>query len=380
MRIGMFADMYKPHLSGVTNCIWLYKRRFEELGHEVFVFTYGNLEYKDDERNVIRSPALPWGTTGWQAGVHLSRAAREVIPTLDIAHVHHPFVSGRVALKYAKPLGIPVVFTNHTRYDIYSDAYAHWIPHSIRMAYLQRNLHSFASQTDAVVAPSEGIRQWLSSFGVTDRAVTVSNAVDIEPFIHPAHPRSRTEFGFSESSVVFCYLGRIGPEKNLSLLVEAFIRAAKTDPHCCLLLLGDGPARSEAQERLWAHDLTSRVHFAGLTPYALVPDFLAAADVFVSASVSEVHPLVIMEGMAAGLPTVGVRSPGVSDIVVDGKTGFLVPEDAGAFSERVLELARDGDLRARMSAAARTEAERYDIRTVATDVLALYAAVGARID
>ena len=45
MRIGMFADMYKPHISGVTNYISLYKSRFEELGHEVFVFTFGDRSY-----------------------------------------------------------------------------------------------------------------------------------------------------------------------------------------------------------------------------------------------------------------------------------------------------------------------------------------------
>jgi glycosyltransferase involved in cell wall biosynthesis len=72
-----------------------------------------------------------------------------------------------------------------------------------------------------------------------------------------------------------------------------------------------------------------------------VPDYLAAADVFVTASVSEVHPLVIMEAFAAGLPAIGVHSPGVGDIVEDGVTGFLTSEDAGAFAARITEIATD---------------------------------------
>jgi len=378
MRIGMFADMYKPHLSGVTNYISLYKQRFEALGHEVFVFTYGNTDHIDDEPNIVRSPAFAWGKTGWQVGLALSREARELIPTLDVAHVHHPFVSGRIALRYAKPAGIPVVFTNHTRYDIYSDAYARFFPRGFRMSFLKANLHSFAEKIDLVISPSPGIKQWLSDFGITDDAVLLSNCVDTEPFLHPAHVRDRTEFGFAQDSVVFCYLGRIGPEKNLGLLVDAFIRAAEADSRVALLLLGDGPGRGEAQERLWAHGLTDRVQFAGLTPYALVPEMIAAADVFVTASVSEVHPLVVMEAMAAGLPAIGIVSPGVGDIIVDGETGFLTAEDPREFSARMIELARDDELRSRMSHASRDAAAGYDVRIMADRMLELYRSVGAK--
>jgi len=378
MRIGMFADMYKPHLSGVTNYISLYKQRFEALGHEVFVFTYGNTDHIDDEPNIVRSPAFAWGKTGWQVGLALSREARELIPTLDVAHVHHPFVSGRIALRYAKPAGIPVVFTNHTRYDIYSDAYARFFPRGFRMSFLRANLHSFAEKIDLVISPSPGIKQWLSDFGITDDAVLLSNCVDTEPFLHPAHVRNRTEFGFAEDSVVFCYLGRIGPEKNLDLLVDAFIRAAAADSRVSLLLLGDGPTRGAAQERLWAHGLMDRVHFAGLTPYSMVPAMIAAADVFVTASVSEVHPLVVMEAMAAGLPAIGVRSPGVGDIIVDGETGFLTAEDADEFSARMIELAGDDGLRSRMGHASQEAAAGYDVRIMADRMLDLYRSVGAK--
>ena len=372
MRIGMFADMYKPHLSGVTNYISLYKRRFEELGHEVFVFTYGNRDYVDTEANIVRSPGIAWGSTGWQLGLGVSRDTRELMATLDIAHVHHPFLSGPVALRFCAPYGIPVVFTNHTRYDIYSDAYAGFVPQKMRMSVLRRYLAGFAKDVDLVIAPSPGILQWLADFEITDDAVELSNCVDTEPFLHPAHPRERTGFGFPADSVVFCYLGRLGPEKNLPLLIEAFIRVAQSDPRARLLLLGDGPSRGEAQERLWARGLTDRVHFAGRTPYEIVPDMLAAADVFVTASVSEVHPLVVMEAMAAGLPVIGIHSPGVGDIVQHEKTGFLTNEDAGEFVARMLQIASETDLRQRLGEAARIDAANYDIRIMADRMLDHY--------
>ncbi len=372
MRIGMFADMYKPHLSGVTNYISLYKERFEELGHEVFVLTFGETDYLDDEPNIVRSPALAWGDTGWQAGIALSEEARRLVPTLDIAHAHHPFLAGRLAVKHCKPLGIPVVFTNHTRYDIYSDAYASFVPRRVRMWGLRRYLRGFMHDVDCVIAPSPGIKQWLADFGLTRDAVLLSNAVDTHPFMHPLEPIDRAEFGFPADGIVFCYLGRVGPEKNLDVLIDAFIQVAEAEPLACLLVLGDGPGRQEAQDRISEHDLCDRAHFAGKTPYAIVPDYLAAADIFFTASVSEVHPLVIMEGMAAGLPAIGIQSPGVGDIIRDGVTGILTGGSVDEFAAAMLQLAQNAEERERMAAAAIEEAEHYDIRIMADKMLGLY--------
>ena len=368
----MFADMYKPHLSGVTNYIDLYKRRFEELGHEVWVFTFGNTEYEDSEPNVVRSPAVPWGDTGWQMGLILSSEAKRVIPTLDIAHVHHPFVSGRVALEYCRDAGVPIVFTNHPRYDLYSDTYAWFVPRAIRYAYIKHYLHDFAHDIDLVICPSPGIQTWLSEFGVTDHSVLLSNCIDTEPFRNPAAPIDRSHYGFAKSSVVFCYLGRVSNEKNMDLLVRAFIKAASEDERVCLLVLGEGTARAASEKAVAAAGLSDRVHFAGLTPYAEVPGRLASADVFVTASVSEVHPLVIMEAFATGLPAIGVTSPGVGDIIENDVTGFLVPEDADAFADRMTRLTRDEPLRSRMAEAATAKAAHYDIRIMAEEMLGHY--------
>lgn len=372
MRIGMFADMYKPHLSGVTNYISLYKKRLEDLGHEVWVFTFGNTDYTDDEPNVMRSPAIPWGDTGWQMGFVLSSAAKRIIPTLDIAHVHHPFLSGRVALEYCKPEGIPLVFTNHTRYDLYSDAYAWFMPKSMRYGYIRRYLHEFTSDIDLVIAPSPGIREWLAEFGITDKAVLLSNCIDTEPFKHPAAPHTRADYGFDPDSVIFCYLGRVSAEKNMGLLTEAVIKAALQVSTVCLLVLGEGTALAETRMAFGEAGLAQRVRFAGLTPYVEVPDHLAACDVFVTASVSEVHPLVVMEAFAAGLPAIGVRSPGVGDIIEDGVTGYLTAEDADEFASRMTELALDAELRSRMASAASATADGYDVRIMADQMVAHY--------
>ncbi len=189
MRIGFFADMYLPHISGVTNHISLYKRRFEDLGHEVFVFTFGDLDYADAEPNVVRSPGMPWGETGWRFALSLSPEARRLAETLDIIHVHHPFQSGRLAAPIAKRHDIPLVFTNHTRYDLYSDAYAAFVPSAVRYAFLRASLGGFLHRCDLVVAPAASIAEWLREFTGFDGATVVPNGVDTSAFAHPARTR-----------------------------------------------------------------------------------------------------------------------------------------------------------------------------------------------
>jgi hypothetical protein len=76
MRIGMMADAYKPHVSGVTNYISTNKRFLEQLGHEVHVFSYGDADYQDDECHVHRSPGLPLTDTGYYFSFQYSLAAK----------------------------------------------------------------------------------------------------------------------------------------------------------------------------------------------------------------------------------------------------------------------------------------------------------------
>ena len=322
---------------------------------------------------------MAWGDTGWQLGIRPTAEARALMAELDVAHVQHPFLSGRVALAHCRPHRIPIVFTNHTRYDLYSDTYAGWVPREVRMAYLRRYLCHFVTRIDLTIAPSASIADWLSELGITDGVVVLPNGVDTVPFTSPAKPRSRASLGLARGAVVLAYLGRLGHEKNIGVLLEAFATAAARDDRLALVLVGDGPARKEAQTRIAAAGLAERTRFLGLTPYGEVPNVLATCDAFATASVSEVHPLVVVEAMAAGLPVLGVHSPGISDTVDDGVSGLLVAEvDAVLLAERMNAIAADPALRSRLSAGARAGAARYDIRATGARLLAAYEHLLAR--
>ena len=93
---------------------------------------------------------------------------------------------------------------------------------------------------------------------------------------------SRAELGFSSDDVVFCYAGRLGPEKNTPWLAEEFAAAAARSPRARLLVVGDGPSRAEAEAALAHAGESDRARFLGMVPYDRVPDYEAAADVFVT--------------------------------------------------------------------------------------------------
>jgi glycosyltransferase involved in cell wall biosynthesis len=371
MRIGMMADTYKPHVSGITNYIDLNKRYLERAGHDVFVFTFGDLDYRDDEPRVIRSPGLPLQNTGYYLSFRYRREAKRLLQSMDIIHAHHPFLSGRLALRYARPLQIPVVFTNHTRYDLYAQAYMPLMPEEISDGLLRAYMPNFCDAVDLVVSPSAGMEKVLRGLDVKSKIAVVPNGVELERYLD-AQPLVRADFGFQSDDVLFIYVGRLGPEKNLDFLLRAFNAVADSFDRVRLLILGDGPARADIEALASSLGLSARVRFEGMVPYDKLPAYLAMCDAFVTASVTEVHPLSVIEAMGAGLPVIGIHSPGVGDTVIDGETGFLADEDTASFAVKMTRLVLEHDLRKRMGVAAREESTSYAIARTTRIMLRYY--------
>lgn len=373
MRIGMMVDTYKPYLSGITNYVELNKRHLEMAGHEVFVFTFSDPDYKDDEPRVIRSPGFPLADTGFYLSMRYTPEAKKLVQTMDIVHVHHPFLSGRLALRYCRPLQIPIVFTNHTRYDLYAQAYLPLMPEEISQGLLQAYLPPFCKAMDMVIAPSAGMEKVLRELNVDCKVEVIPNGVDLKPF-QQAVPLPRSTFGFEEDDLLLVYTGRIAPEKNLPFLLKSFAGVIQAVPRARLLLVGGGTSQFEEEIRTLAAELriAHRVRFAGKIAYDQLPAYLAMCDIFVTASVTEVHPLSVIEAMGAGLPVMGVESVGVGDIVQDGVTGFLSTHDLPAYTAKLTRLCLDPGLRAQMSDSARKASSAYAIERTTRIMLEHY--------
>ncbi|MBI2977222.1 MAG: glycosyltransferase [Chloroflexi bacterium] len=372
MRIGMLADVYKPHISGVTHYISQNKKALEQWRHKVYVFTLGNESFEDDELYIVRSPAIPLADTGYNLGFRYSRLAQRRLASMDVAHVHHPFISGQLAIRYCRRRNIPVVFTNHTRYDLYAQAYLPMMPGALSESFLQVYMPNFCAACDLVIAPSAGLVKVLRSFGVESPVEVIPNGIDLAPFQTVAEAHARAELGLADRDRVLIYVGRLAPEKNLTFLMRAFVGAQSAVEHLHLLLVGDGPEADNLRDRAALAGVGDRVHFLGAVPYEMVPGLLQLADAFVTASLTEVHPLSLIEALTAGLPALGIASPGIEDTIIDGANGFLCPNDIAAFTGKLTRLMLDDELRRRFAAGAAASAAQYDVRITAAALLACY--------
>jgi len=373
MRIGQLTDCYLPVLNGVTNLVRTHKSQLKRLGHQAFVFTAGHLDYADEEADVVRSWGVPLGGTGYYAAPGYDRQAQVRLATMDLLHAHHPFIAGRLALRYGRRFGQPVVYTNHTRLDLYAGVYVPRPLSGLAYRLLRRYMPRFAARCDLVIAPSAGLaavmrKQW----GVRTPVVVVPNGIDLARFRRPAHAASRTDLGLPSNGPLAIYTGRLGVEKNLPFLLRAFARAVSHELEANLVLLGDGPQAAALRVLSTELGLGGRIIFPGAVPYEQVPTYLLCADLFVSASVTEVHPMSLIEGLAAGLPALGVTSPGVADTIEDGVNGLLTDHDLEAFSRALRRLLTDADLRARLAAGARRTSDRYGIEHTTGQIIALY--------
>ncbi|HSB66099.1 MAG TPA: glycosyltransferase [Anaerolineales bacterium] len=373
MKIGMMADIYKPHVSGVTNSIALTKLWLEKAGHEVYIFTFGDAEVVDDEKNIIRTTGVPVVDTGFYLSLRYNRRARHLLYSMDITHVHHPFVSGNLAMRYSIPRNIPIVFTNHTRYDLFAQAYLPFLPDTIGDAALKAYLSPFYHACDLVIVPSPSMRTILDTQYGNELPVTViPNGLDLTPYKSSIQPVDRALFGFSPDHVVCVYVGRLSPEKDLNLLLRAFYGIAMSFDHVRLLVVGDGPERENLEAQVKYMNIEAKVHFSGMVDYKDIPAYLSASDIFVTPSSSETFGLSTVEAMATGLPALGIDAPGTSDIIQDGVTGLVSTDDLAVFTAKLVLLSTNHELRQEMGKNAIEASKKYDILTTSNILLQHY--------
>ncbi len=367
------VDSYKPYISGITNYVEINKRYLELAGHDVFIFTFGDADHKTGEPRVIHSPGVPLSDSGFYLSMRYSRNAKKLLQTMDVVHVHHPFLSGRLALRYCRPLHIPVVYTNHTRYDLYAQAYLPMMPDEVSTGLLQAYMPSFCKAMELVITPSAGMEKILRQLNVDSHIEVVPNGVDLKSF-HSAKPLSRADFGYKEDDILLVYAGRIALEKNLPFLFDSFKGISQAIPNVYLLIVGSGVQQYDDEIRSLVSEmqLSDRVRFTGRITYDKLPAYLAMCNIFVTASVTEVHPLSVIEGMGSGLPIMGIESVGVGDTVQDGVTGFLATHDQPAFTAKLMRLCLDLNLRQQMSHSARKASSAYAIEETTKVMLKHY--------
>lgn len=372
MKIAILSDVYRPVINGVVNHVSLLKKYLEAWGEQVWLFVPGSKGKGLDEENVISIPGIPIADTGYHLSISLDQRSRRILRQVDVIHVHHPFISGSIGLTYARRHDIPLIFTNHTRYDLYVQQYLPLLPDALSDSALQTYFQLFSQRCSALIAPSPGIERMMRDWGVHSKVMMIPNGIELDRFTVPSGEITRETVGFEPDAVVAIYVGRMSGEKRVERLLRVFSDLFDENEQLRLLLVGGGPDLAEYRNMANQLRITEKVHFTGSVSYESIPDYLLLSDIFCSASVSEVHPLTFIEAAAAGLALVGVDSPGVSDVIEDGVSGFLARESDLSFGLRVLRLAEDKKCCKMMGQEAQRSSQQFSAHATARQVLQLY--------
>lgn len=217
-------------------------------------------------------------------------------------------------------------------------------------------------EADAIVVPCSELRAYIEGRVGPRHAIEVlPNGVDLDLLASPPPlPEATTEP--LRNAFVVAFVGSLKPWHGIEHLLNAFERLRAAVPEAHLLVIGDGPLRSEveaAAARLGPESLT----WTGAISHTEVPSWLALADVGVAPypKLEEFYfsPLKVVEYLAAGLPVVASDIGQIRELVQHGETGFLeTPGDAKALAKALRRLHRCPRLRQRMGQRAARRAQR----------------------
>lgn len=374
MNIGFFTNTYLPAINGVTIAIEDYRRQLEKQGHNVFIFAAEHSGWKDENPNVFRFKSIDLNyKASYPLPVIYSPRIGKVMKklNLDIIHAHQFFLSGQIAWYYAKKLNLPLVFTYHTRYDLYT----HYTPLPKELAKsLAQSLSTFyANSCDAVIAPTESIKDLLLGYKVKKPIFVISAGVDINKFQNiNGKEKIRKKYNIDQDKILLLTVSRLGPEKNIPFLLKAFQKVNETRKDTCFMVVGDGPEKENLEKESKELGLTKKIIFTGRIPNQKISLYYTASDIFLFSSLSETQGVIFVEAMASGIPTVAIKASGVKDIITSGETGILTDDNIDVFSQTTLKLISDEKLRKKMSEKAKEEAQNFSVENSTEKLLSLY--------
>lgn len=213
-----------------------------------------------------------------------------------------------------------------------------------------------AERAEFVVCISEYCRSQLMSLSSPDcwaRMHVVHCGVETELIAPADRPPPDREGAFRVLNV-----GRLAPVKGQAVLLDAIAALARDGRDVELLVVGDGPERAALERAAGGLELNGRVRLLGARSAEETLALYQQADAFCLTSFAEGLPVVLMEALAAGLPSVATRIMGVPELIEDGRTGLLVtPGRADEVAAALARLADDADLRSRLAAAGRKKVE-----------------------
>jgi len=254
------------------------------------------------------------------AGPNYSRSVGNYIlkkmEKTDILHAHFAYPDGYGILRVKKEWKVPMVA--HLRGGF------QW---STGKAYPQvKDKHMEVLNTaDRLLAVSHDTRNEYIDLGIPEEKIqVVPNGVDMEKFRIIDRDEARRQLDLPEDRQIVLFAGYLRPRKGLQFLIEAIPKLVR-DHDPLFVILGEGEMRAELERKIVDYHLENNVLLKGLVPHDQMPLYENAMDIMVLPTQKEGRPNVVIEAMAVEKPVVASAVSGIPELMVDGKTGHLIP-------------------------------------------------------
>jgi len=300
----------------------------------------------------LKQSVLLW----FQVPFYLANLFGSVLQTvrkesIDVINAHWVVPQGIVTRLVQSFSSVPVVLTVHGG-DIF--AFQGLVGRLLKRLALRR--------VEACTANSAFTRDQLLLLCPSAKVRIVPMGVDVTEF-EPKQRNSLLRRKLDVDAEMILFVGRLVEKKGVHNLLSAMQRVLRTSPKATLVLVGDGTQRQELERMAERLEIAGSVRFLGKLPHEQLPEFYAAADLFVGPSVvdrsgdTEGLGVVFIEAASAGLAMVGTSVGGISDILIHNVTGIAVePDRPEALAAAIERLLRDEPLRRRLGEAARHHA------------------------
>ncbi len=358
MKIAIFTDTFLPQINGVTNTLSKMKDYMDQRDIEYMFMIPGDISEKEQLQNIIsfqsaRFFLYPECRLTFPNYLEVAKQMDEFEP--DLIHVATEFSLGMMGLKYARKNKITVTASYHTDFPGYMDYYG--------LPFLKPTVwnfllwfHSFAFLN---FAPSKHTANQLIDKGMENVRVW-GRGIDINKYSPEFYSKEVREDFAQADELLLLYVGRIAPEKELNVLMEAAEILDRKNISYTLLMVGDGPSR-----KLFEEKKLPNVKFLGYKSGNELQNLYSSSDIFVFPSRSETYGNVILEAMASGLPVVSVLEGGVKENLIEGYNGIACEPGSGqSFADGIEKFVKNESLRRQMSQNARNHADRMDWNTV----------------
>ncbi|MCG8482246.1 MAG: glycosyltransferase family 1 protein [Clostridia bacterium] len=253
----------------------------------------------------------------------------------DIIHLVTPFSMGLMGLKYAKDNNIPLVSSYHTDFPKYLKFY--------NLEFMENSLWHFFrwfhSNCYINFSPSNDTKEDMEKHGIKNIELW-GRGIDTNLFSPNKRSEALKKKYCKHGEKLLLYVGRVSPEKELDVLLDAAKILNEKKVKYQLVVVGDGPTRKELESRE-----IDNITFVGYKSGAELQTYYASADLFTFPASSETYGNVILEAMASGLPVVSPNEGGIKENLIDGYNGLAFEkENPDSMVDKIIALIENDQL------------------------------------